>query len=70
MTFNVYLSIYHTLLYTRNLAFQLPSIILINIFISLRDNSLSTDRYLKKRFIFFLLPVKRLQLCYLCLLTV
>ena len=52
MTFNVYLSIYHTLLYTRNLAFQLPSIILINIFISLRDNSLSTDRYLKKRFIF------------------
>ena len=57
------------LLYTRNSAFQLQSIILINISISLCDNSHSTNRQLKERF-FFLLLVKGHQLCHLCLLTV
>ena len=48
--FNVYLSISHTPSVYTNSAFQLQSIILLNISISLCDNSLSTNRQLKEPF--------------------
>ena len=51
--FNVYLSISHTPFVYTNSAFQLQSIILINISITLCDNSLSTNLLWKKR-VFFL----------------
>ena len=51
--FNVYLSISHTLFVYTNSAFQLQSIILFNISISLCDNSLSTNRQLKEPFFLF-----------------
>ena len=51
--FNVYPSISHTPFVYTNSAFQLQSIILLNISISLCDNSLSTNRQLKEPFFLF-----------------
>ena len=53
MTFLMLIYLFITpLLYTRNSAFQLQSIILINISITLCDNSLSTNLLWKKRVFF------------------